>query len=96
MAHVMKYSEWQCALGWRAGDVTDLAHNSNYWGYPAIMLGISLTDYILLLKNKFNAKNFVYVKDKNLLFWYWENYIDCHNFILFVNKTAKRTRFVIC
>lgn len=95
MAHLMKYSEWECALGWRAGDISDLAHNSNYWGYPAKMLGISLTDYILLLKNNFNATDFKYFKDKNLLIWRWENYNDCHRWVLWINKEARKRKFMI-
>ena len=96
MNHLLKYSEWESAQGWNSGDISDLAHGSNYWWLPARMLDISLTDYVLLLKNKFNAKNFKYFKDKNLLLWQWESYKDCHSFTLYINSEARKRKFFIC
>ena len=60
MSHLMKYTEWESASGWHCGDVSDLAHGSNFWWHPARMLNIELTDYILMLKDKFHAVNFSY------------------------------------
>ena len=96
MSHLMKFTEWQSPSGkWFTGDVSDLGNGSNYWWYPARMLGLELTDYILLLKNKFNAINFSYNSKYNVLFWDWENYKDCHNFTLFINKEARKRKFFI-
>lgn len=92
---LLKYTEWESASGWHCGDVSDLAHGSNSWWYPARAMRISIEDYILLLKDKFHAKNFVYFKDKNLLLWQWENYIDCHKFCLVVNAAARQNKFMI-
>lgn len=96
MSHLMKYTEWESVSGWHCGDVSNLAKNSNSWWFPARMMNISLTDYIILLKDKFHAKNFVYFKDKNLLLWDWESYNDCHQFTLWVNKEARKRKFFIC
>ena len=96
MSHIMKYTEWESISGWHSGDVTNLAQNSNAWWLPARMLGISLTDYILLLKDTFHAKNFYYNMDKNLLLWQWESYKDCHNFTLYINKESRKRKFYIC
>lgn len=96
MSHLLKYSEWESPTGWYSGDVSDLANGSNYWWFPARMLEISLTDYILLLKNKFNVYDFHYNKDKNVLIYYWKNYNDCHKFTLFINSEARKRKFFIC
>ena len=95
MKHILKYTEWESSSGWHSGDISDLANNSNYWGLPAQMLGISLCNYILLLVNKFNAINLEYFEDKNLLFWQWKNYIDCHKFTQWINQQAKKNKFYI-
>ena len=92
----MKYSEWESISGWHCGDISDLGKGSNYWWFPARMLELELTDYILLLKNKFHAKNFKYFKDENVLLWHWETYNDCHSFVLFLNSEAKKRKFYIC
>ena len=97
MSHLMKFTEWQSAGNkWHTGDVSNLALGSNYWWNVPRMLNMELTDYVLLLKNKFNAKNFTYTKESNVLLWDWENYADCHRFTIFVNTEAKKRKFFIC
>lgn len=96
MVHLLKYSEWQGSSGlWYAGDVSDLKNNSNAWYYVPRMLRIPLTDYILLLKDKFNINDLYYSKDKNFLMYNWKSYQDCHKFVLFVNKEARKIKFMI-
>lgn len=88
----MKYSEWQGGAGeWRAADVTTWTP----WWYPARILEIEITDYILLLINKFNVKpeRIKYIPDKNLLFWSWEDYNSCHSFVLYINRMSKNWTF---
>lgn len=86
----MKFSEWQGGAGeWRAADTTTWTP----WWYPARILGIEITDYILLLKNKYNARNFRYFPEKNLLIWDWKNYTDCHSFVLYINRMSKNWTF---
>ncbi len=96
MSHLLKYTEWESISGWHCGDVSDLAHGSNYWWLPARMLNLSLTDYILMLINDFHAINFKYYKDTNLLLWHWKNYNDCHKFCLWINRKAREKKFFIC
>ena len=96
MSHLLKYSEWQNATGdWLSGDVSKLAEGSNFWWHVPRMLQISLTDYVLLLKDKFHAKNLKYYKDVNLLVWNWDNYKDCHDFTLFVNRESRKRKFFV-
>lgn len=96
MSHLMKFTEWQSASGnWRSNDVSDLAHGSGYWWYVPRMLNMPLTDYVLFLKDNFNAVNFSYNPTYNVLLWDWLSYADCHRFTLFVNKEARKRRFFV-
>lgn len=95
MSHLMKYTEWESAAGWHSGDVSDLAHNSNSWWYPARLLDMSPADYILFLKEKYSVHDFVYFKEKNLLLWSWTKK-DCHAFTLFINSISRKKNFIIC
>lgn len=88
-----KVEEWQNGSSWRAGDMSDLKNNSNLWYIPPRMLGLSLEEWILKLKNEFNATGFHFYPDanggKSLLTYYWDNYSDCHKYTLWVNRKAK-------
>lgn len=95
MSHLMKYTEWESASGWHSGDVSDLAHNSNSWWYPARLLGMPPCDYISFLKNNYNAYDFKYYYDSNVLLWKWSKK-DCHAFTLFINKKSREKKFMIC
>lgn len=95
MSHLMKYTEWQSGSGkYCSGDVSDLAHNSNSWWYPARALGISVEDYVKMLINDFHAHNFYYSIDANVLFWDWTKE-DCHKFTLFINNVCRKKNFFI-
>ena len=96
MSHLLKFTEWQDILGdWYCNDVSDLGHGSGYWWNVPRMLNMELTDYVLLLKDKFHAKNLKYYKDVNLLVWNWDNYKDCHDFTLFVNRESRKRKFFV-
>lgn len=96
MAHIYECSEWQSASGrWYCNDTKDLAGISGKWWVPARMLGLSLEDFILLLKNEFKVSNMTYCKETDCLVFYWEKYADCHKYKLFINKMAKRGNFMV-
>ena len=95
MAHLLKMTEWQGVSSWYAGDVSDLPNGSNYWWHIPRMLDMDVVDYILMLKNKFHAVDFFYDRDKNVLLWHWENYKDCHSFVLYCNLIARKKQYYI-
>lgn len=95
MSHILKFSEWETATGWRCNDVSDLANGSGYWWNVPRMLNMELTDYVLFLKEHFHATHFTYNIERNLLLWKWNSYNDCHKFTLFVNNEAKKRKFFI-
>lgn len=96
MSHLLKYTEWQGASSkWYATDVSDFSHGSFNWWYVPRMLNMELVDYIQLLKNDFHASFYCWKEDSNTLLWRWEKYSDCHNFVLFVNREARKRKFFI-
>lgn len=96
MSHIYKCSEWKSGSGrWMCGDVEDLAQMSGAWWVPARVLNISLTDYILLLKNQYNATHMTYNKESNVLHFSFDNYADCHRYVLYINKVARNRKYYI-
>ena len=95
MAHLYKVSEWQGTSGkWYCNDVADLAGPSAKWYTPARMLGISLCDYVLLLKNEFKVSSMKYNPDTDVLIFSWDKQADCHKYVLWINKMARKANFM--
>ena len=96
MAHLYKTQEWQSPSGkWYCNDTTELAGMASKWWVPARILGISLTDYVLLLKNKYNATIVKYNLEKDILIFYWDKQVDCHKYVLAINAAARKKVFTI-
>lgn len=96
MVHLFKMTEWQGSSGrWYCNDITDLAGPSAKWWAPARVLNISLTDYIMLLRDTYNATVVKYNPEKDVLSVYWDKQTDVHRFVLYVNKEAKRKNFMV-
>ena len=96
MAHVYKVEEWQSPTGkWLCNDVKDLAGVSGKWWVPARMLGMSLTDYILLLKDEFKADIESYYEPTDVLLFSWKKQTDCHRYVLWINSMARKANFIV-
>lgn len=96
MAYLYKVSEWQSPTGkWHCNDVQDLAGISGKWWVPARMLGMSLTDYIIMLKDTFHATIVKYYEPTDVLFFHWDNYTDMHKYVLWINNKAKKANFMV-
>ena len=96
MAHLYKTTIWQGSSGrWYCNDVTDLAGPSAKWWVPARMLGMKLTDYILLLKDSFNANIHEYNADTDVLIFSWDNQSDANKYKLWINSKAKKANFMV-
>ena len=94
MAHLYKVSQWQGGSGkWYCNDITDLAGPSAKWWMPARMLGISLCDYILLLKNQFKVSEMIYNEERDVLIFSWDNQTDCHKYVLYINRESRKRNF---
>ena len=96
MTHIYKCSEWQSATGrWHCADVEDLANGSAYWWIPCRILGISPEEFILLLKDKFNASDFYFDRKKNVLLYSWEKQSDMRKYKNWINAQARKVNFII-
>jgi hypothetical protein len=96
MKKLYKVNEWEDGTGkWRCNDTQDLSSVACKWWVPARILNISLTDYILLLKNNFKANIEGYYEPTDILTFSWENYASCHKYVLFINAAAKKANFII-
>lgn len=97
---IYKVTEYQSPTGkWHVGNYTAVGKNSNAWYYIPRMLNMPLTDYILMLRDKYNATIESWTEYDNgwppLLLYSWENHADAHKFLLMVNKEARARKFSI-
>lgn len=96
MAKLYKTSEWQSPTGrWHVNCVDDLAGISGLWWVPCRILDLPPADFILLLKNEFNASNFSYYEENDVLLYSWEHYNDAHRWLLYINKIARQKHIMI-
>jgi hypothetical protein len=96
MSHVFKLNEWQSPTGrWFCNDVSDLGHGSGAWYLPARILNISLTDFILLLKNEYNVSHIKYNQERDVLVYSWNNQNDMRRYKNFINAKARQINFII-
>lgn len=96
MAHIYEASEWQSPTGkWYCNDVKDLAGISGKWWVPARMLGLTLEEYILMLKNEYNVTTMSYYMPTDCLIFSWDSYADCHRFKLYINRVARNKKYMV-
>lgn len=96
MAHILKYTDWEGGSGkYYCNDILDLGGLSSKWWIPARMLNMSLTDYILMLKDKFNANIVTYCEETDVLIYNWDKQNECHKFVLWLNAQARKANFII-
>lgn len=96
MAHIYHVSEWQSPTGrWHCNDVEDLGNGSGYWWIPCRILGMAPTDFILMLKETFNASDFSYSVESNVLLYSWEKQSDMRRYKNWINEMARKANAVI-
>lgn len=90
MKNTYNCSVWQSPTGdWHAGDVSDLANGSNFWWIPARLLNISLEEYINILVKTFKVTYLKYNIDSDVLFFSWDNELNCKKYKNWINKSIK-------
>ena len=94
-----KASEFQSGNKWYVADVSDLANDSAAWWIPARLLNLSLEDYVLMLKETYNANIDKFYPDanngKSLLIFSWNNYNDAHKYLLYINRVSRNQKWTI-
>ena len=93
--HVYKAEEWKAGNGkWYCADVSSLSRDSSTWWYPCNILELSPVEYVKLLKNKFNASNFHYRTQSDVLLFSFDSQQDCRRYKNYINKIAREKHFV--
>ena len=94
-----KASEWVIGNKWYVADVSDLANDSAAWWIPARLLNLSLEEYVLMLKETYNANIDKFCPNSNngksLLIFSWNNYNDAHKYLLYINRVARNQKWTI-
>ena len=93
MKVLYKASEWQgTSNNWYVNDVSDLTSIRSLWWTPVRMLGITPCEYVLMLKEKFNANRISF--DKILIFSF-ATQADARKYKNWINAEARKRNFVI-
>lgn len=94
-----KASEWVIGNKWYVADTSDLANDSAAWWIPARLLNLSLEEYVLMLKETYNANIDKFYPNanngKSLLIFSWSNYNDAHKYLLYINRVARNQKWTI-
>ena len=90
--HLYKMTAWESNGKWSVNDVKNLSGRSAKWYTPMRILGISIEEYIDLLKS-FNAQGLYYYASTDYLSFYFEKEKDAKAFCSYVNKKARMLNY---
>ena len=89
---IIQMTEWQSATGKYRVNFPDLVGKTGAWLLPMRLMGVSLKDYVIILKGTYNA-NIEYYKDTNGdLSWVsftFDDKVECRRFKNCINKLAR-------
>lgn len=94
---IYKASEWTDITGKVHVQCDDLVATGRNWIEPAKILGITPSDFIILLKNKFDAYITPYRKDGKISFisYHWDDLSKARKFKNFINAEAKKKSYMV-
>jgi len=102
MKELYKMVEWQGGCGlWYCNSVQKLATNASAWWFPSRVWGMNLSEFAIMLKDKYGAKlkmlhnDFYDNSDSLLFYWEKEDGSKCHQFVLDTNKVARQKKVMI-
>lgn len=98
MAHLYKCVEWEGVTGvWYVNDVQDLKGVSSRWWTPVSMLGITPSEYVLLLINKFNVavEDIHYYRENNVLLFSFKTQAAARLYKNWINKEARNRKYYV-
>ena len=87
-----KMSEWEICGKWYCNCTDKLGTISAQWWFPMRLLNLSISDFVNLLLS-YEAVIDSYEND--LLIYHFNSYKDCHSFVLYVNRMAKKYKILI-
>ena len=97
MAHIYKASEWLSGSGrWFVADVEELAKSSSSWTIPHKIFQLSLMDYLEMLQKIYKVDDLRFSGNMLHFSWNENNYKNAHQYMLDINKLARKQKFIIC
>lgn len=90
--HLYQMTTWESNGKWSVNDVKNLSGRSAKWYTPMRILGISIEEYIDLLKS-FNAQGLYYYAPTDYLSFYFVKEKDAKAFCSYINKKARTLNY---
>ena len=90
--HLYQMTTWESNGKWSVNDVKNLSGRSAKWYTPMRILGISIEEYIDLLKS-FNAQGLHYYAPTDYLSFYFVKEKDAKAFCSYINKKARTLNY---
>ena len=87
----VQMTEWQSGGNYRV-TFPDLVGKTGVWLLPMRLMGVSLKDYVIILKGTYGADITYYKNDNGDLAWIgysFNNQSDCRRFKNYINKLAR-------
>ena len=93
MGKIYKAEEWQTASGqWHCTD-PDLIGRGDQWLIPAKILNMSIVDYLVMMKDNFNA--IVNIReDGGFAYCCWESQSDMRKYKNWINAKARTSKLL--
>lgn len=93
MAHIYNAEIWESYGRYYVGDVSALSAGSNAWWHPVNIFNIKPTDFVLLLKNTYNATLVSYKCETNVLIFYFTSLEAARKYKNYINKIARTKKY---
>lgn len=90
--HLYQMTTWESNGKWSVNDIKNLSGRSAKWYTPMRILGISIEEYVDLLKS-FNAQGLYYYAPTDYLSFYFVKEKDAKAFCSYVNKKARTLNY---
>lgn len=100
MAHLLRYEEWEINGNWYCNDTKELSCKdsiASLWYAPVRMLGITPSEYIKLLIEKFEVDSISFSDkywDYGVLTFSWKSQSKMRVFKNWLNAEARKRNFI--
>lgn len=100
MAHLLRYEEWEINGNWYCNDTKELSCKNSIaslWYAPVRMLGITPSEYVQLLIEKFEVDSISFSDkhwDYGVLTFSWKSQSKMRKFKNFINAEARKRNFI--
>lgn len=93
--HLYKASDWGEGSHWYVNDISDVKSNGIYWWTQMRILGLTPTDFIHTLKDKYKVNKCSYNKTTNVLVFSFKTQADARKYKNYLNKIAREKQYMV-